>query len=315
MANDKYIELVSNYLSNGSSGSGISGRIASSSGPFTSIINDNVSSGKLVSINSSGVNRAASGSRSLGKIATASASGLDNVAAYSSRNGNGIQVSINSSGANQVASSSRSLGRIAVSEDYLSKASGVIDSYVSQGAEARLADYVGVMSSENRYVALYGVLPVRGGEWTYITGNEGYTLLYGPFIDDRPIALYGVKPTPIPNETYVTLYGPYVPGPNRTTPVQISITEEEIKQNISILKKSANTMENSWEDIKGPILKSIKESWIGKECSEYTSNIEKMNKKVTNSIEALRLLAKKYEDSIDQLTVTRKSIMEAIDNL
>ena len=237
MANDKYIDMVSNYLSNGSSG--ISGRIASSSGPFTSIINDNVSSGKLVSINSSGVNRAASGSRSLGKIATASAS-LDNVAAYSSRNGNGIQVSINSSGANQVASSSRSLGKLAVSEDYLSKASGVIDSYVSQGAEARLADYVGVSSREDRYVALYGVLPVRGGEWTYITGNEGYTLLYGPFIDDRPIALYGVKPTPIPNETYVTLYGPYVPGPNRTTPVQISITEEEIKQNISILKKSAN---------------------------------------------------------------------------
>ena len=74
-------------------------------------------------------------------------------------------------------------------------------------------------------------------------------------------------------------------------------------------------MENSWEDIKGPILKSIKESWIGKECSEYTSNIEKMNKKVTNSIEALRLLAKKYEESIDRLAVTRKSIMEAIDNL
>ncbi len=281
MANDKYIELVSNYLSNGSSGSGISGRIASSSGPFTCLLSS------------------------------------ENVGAYSSGRGGGKLVSINSSGANRSAGGSLSLGRIAVSEDYLSKNSGVIGSYSSQGAEARIADYISAASVEDRYVALYGVLPVRGGEWTYVTGNEGYTLLYGPFVDDREtrIALYGVKPVPISNETYVPLYGPYVPGPNRTTPVQISITEEEIKQNISILKKSANTMENSWEDIKGPILKSIKESWIGKECSEYTSNIEKMNKEVTNSIEALRLLAKKYEDSIDQLAVTRKSIMEAIDNL
>ena len=298
MANDKYIELVSDYLSNGSSG--ISGRISSSSGPFTSIIKDNVVAynpksavGEFISSGGSSVNRAVYNSKSaVGELASSiSATGgtRDGIESYASR--------------------------LAAGEGYLSKASGVIDSYVSQGAEARLADYVGVSSREDRYVALYGVLPVRGGEWTYITGNEGYTLLYGPFIDDRPIALYGVKPTPIPNETYVTLYGPYVPGPNRTTPVQISITEEEIKQNISILKKSANTMENSWEDIKGPILKSIKESWIGKECSEYTSNIEKMNKKVTNSIEALRLLAKKYEDSIDQLAVTRKSIMQAIDNL
>ena len=257
MANDKYIELVSDYLSKHSDSTGA--WASDAKGPFTSLLSNGY------------------------------------IAAYAPEG--------------------------SVGESYISKASS---GYSSQNIESRIANYINSDSGEVRYITLYGVAPTRIGEWAPITGNGGYTLLYGPYIggrEDRIIALYGVFPTPISNarseiiDPIVTLYGPYVPGPNRTTPVQISITEEEIKQNISILKKSANTMENSWEDIKGPILKSIKESWIGKECSEYTSSIEKMNKKVTNSIEALRLLAKKYEESIDRLAVTRKSIMEAIDNL
>lgn len=169
------------------------------------------------------------------------------------------------------------------------------------------------------YAALYGVARPNLDGWTRITTDNGETMIGWV---DRPVALYGVAPIPVKPpftgggiiDDPVALYGvpPFRPI---TSPVTISITEEEIKENISVLKKSANTMETSWEEIKGPILSSIKESWASDECNAYVAKIEKMDKKVSNSIDALRLLAKTYEKSLDLLSETRESIKTAISNL
>ena len=195
---------------------------------------------------------------------------------------------------------------VGYAEDSQAK-NNLIETYTSQEFEA---DYmVGAKCSSDskcitmitdQYVAMYGVSPAP-----WVGGNGIH----------QPIALYGPAPIVGGNGIYqpIALYG--VPGPGVGGPVTISMTEEEIKENVAKLKKAANNMENSWVDIKGPILKSIKESWVSKECTAYVSKIEKMDKKVTNSIEALRLLAKTYEQSIDKLASTRKSIMTAISNI
>ena len=201
----------------------------------------------------------------------------------------------------------------------------------------------------SNYYVMYGVAqPTDGGSWSYVSPDGTYgwgygwgggtAALYGPYpisniptptpiVENQNInttVLYGPYPisnipTPVVDnqKNNIALYGVFTPNPNKNgkQEVTISITEEEIKENVSILKKAANTMENAWEEIKGPIIKAIKEAWTSKECEEYVSKIEKMDRKVTNSIEALRLLAKTYEQSLEQLTATAASIKTAISNI
>ncbi len=188
--------------------------------------------------------------------------------------------------------------------------------YSNKGDYGNLFDYqVADVSVEytpsdmvfDKYVTAAGVgneLGEGNTVWAYVT-SDGKTLMYGV----TPITI-GERGRIAPAYGVVS---PVIGG--KVTPITLKMTEDEIKEIISTLKKSANNMENAWEEIKGPIISSIKQAWTSKECDEYISKIEKMNTKVTNSIEALRLLARTYESAIEQLDATTKDIKNAISNL
>ena len=118
-----------------------------------------------------------------------------------------------------------------------------------------------------------------------------------------PVAKYGVIPvTPVPK------YGVQDPS-------DISITYEQLEQNISNLKQAIASLRNSWTNQTKKNLDTINNSWVGDDCRRYTFKLGKMDKRVNDTISALELLCKTYEQARDMVKDQQMSTISSIASL
>lgn len=130
-------------------------------------------------------------------------------------------------------------------------------------------------------VPKYGVTPVQG----------------------TPVAKYGVIPvTPVPK------YG--VQGPS-----DISITYEQLEQNIANLKQAIASLRESWTNQTKKNLDTLNNSWVGDDCRRYTFKLGKMDKRVNDTISALELLCRTYEQARDMVKDQQMSTISSIASL
>ena len=122
--------------------------------------------------------------------------------------------------------------------------------------------------------------------------------------------LYAAKPVE-ETENIQALYsaGPVTSGPD------INITYSQLEENISLLKNSISSLKSSWNDGTKKNLDTLDNSWVGPDCAEYTSKLNKMDKKVQNTISALELLCSAYEEARDMMKDSQRNVLTSINNI
>lgn len=126
----------------------------------------------------------------------------------------------------------------------------------------------------------------------------------------EPIAYpeYAVRPTdPIAYPAYAT---------RPTNPItDISITYDQLEDNIVQLKEAINSLKSTWQVDAKKNINTLENSWVGAECKEYTTKLTKMDKKVNNTISALELLCSTYEQARDMLKDNQMYVMNSIKSI
>ena len=101
-----------------------------------------------------------------------------------------------------------------------------------------------------------------------------------------------------------------------TDPItDISITYDQLEDNIAQLKEAINSLKSTWQVDAKKNIKTLEDSWVGAECSEYTTKLIKMDKKVNNTISALELLCSTYEQARDMLKDNQMYVMNSIKSI
>lgn len=101
---------------------------------------------------------------------------------------------------------------------------------------------------------------------------------------------------------------PGIPKPIVTKPgfdvgnggtVTVSMSKTEIENLIAKLNSAKEQMESIWDDIKNNDFQRITNSWAGKDCQAYMSQIN--YHRLSGSFEALGLLANTYKKALDKI--------------
>lgn len=95
----------------------------------------------------------------------------------------------------------------------------------------------------------------------------------------------------------------------------ISITFDQLEENIAILKKSIATLKNSWNNETKKNINTLNNSWVGADCASYTSKLTNMDSKVQNTIAALELLCSTYEQARDMVKDNQSKTLSEINAL
>ena len=122
------------------------------------------------------------------------------------------------------------------------------------------------------------------------------------------VPAYGVR-VPVPPTP--PLYGT---SPAVSTPT-LSITNAQLDEMISTLKKSINSLKSSWDGEIKRNIDTINNSWVGQDCIQYTSKLTGMDNKVQNTISALELLCSTYEQARDMVRDNQNTVSSAINNI
>ena len=104
-------------------------------------------------------------------------------------------------------------------------------------------------------------------------------------------------------------YGVVLPHPG------INISLSQIEENIATLKKSISNLKSSWNGETKKDINILDNSWVGKDCEQYTQRLTKMDKKVQNTIAALELLCKTYEQVRDMVKDNQNKSLSAVTNI
>lgn len=95
-------------------------------------------------------------------------------------------------------------------------------------------------------------------------------------------------------------------------PQDISITFDQLEENIAILKRSIATLKNSWNNETKRNINTLNNSWVGPDCASYTSKLTNMDSKVQNTIAALELLCSTYEQARDMVKDNQSKTLSEI---
>lgn len=95
----------------------------------------------------------------------------------------------------------------------------------------------------------------------------------------------------------------------------INISLSQIEENIATLKKSISNLKSSWDGETKKDISTLDNSWVGKDCEQYTQRLTKMDKKVQNTIAALELLCKTYEQVRDLVKDNQSKSLTAVQNI
>lgn len=104
-------------------------------------------------------------------------------------------------------------------------------------------------------------------------------------------------------------YGVVLPHPG------INISLSQIEENIATLKKSISNLKSSWDGETKKDINILDNSWVGQDCEQYTQRLTKMDKKVQNTIAALELLCKTYEQVRDMVKDNQSKSLSAVTNI
>ncbi len=104
-------------------------------------------------------------------------------------------------------------------------------------------------------------------------------------------------------------YGVVLPHPG------INISLSQIEENIATLKKSISNLKSSWDGETKKDINILDNSWVGQDCEQYTQRLTKMDKKVQNTIAALELLCKTYEQVRDMVKDNQSKSLTAVTNI
>ena len=180
--------------------------------------------------------------------------------------------------------------------------------------------YVGSISgvkitSKNMGTEYYGSISGSSGISGLVQAKYGVSVgpimqaKYGVMINPpHNIIKYGV--TIGPGDSPVQpAYGVVVPG------TDLFITFDQLEDNIATLKKSINSLRNSWENETKRNISTLDNSWVGPDCASYTSKLTNMDKKVTNTIAALELLCSTYEQARDMVKDNQKKTLSSIESI
>jgi len=139
---------------------------------------------------------------------------------------------------------------------------------------------------------------------------------YGVVVEPIVQPKYGVVVEPIVQPKYGVVVEPIV-QPKYGVVVQpdIDITYTQIEENIATLKKTINSLKNTWEVESKKNITRLQNSWAGEDCKAYTSKLTKMDTKVSNTISALELLCSTYEQARDMIKETQGKTISAINNV
>ncbi len=118
---------------------------------------------------------------------------------------------------------------------------------------------------------------------------------------------YGVVTVP-PISTVQPAYGVI------TVPTDINITYDQLEDMITNLRKSINTMKDTWNGGTRQNIAKLESSWVGKDCVAYTEKLNKMHSKVQKTIQALELLCNTYEKARDMVKDSQDKTSAAINN-
>ncbi len=124
---------------------------------------------------------------------------------------------------------------------------------------------------------------------------------------------YGVKPTPIWTIQPQVKYGVVSPGGGSGT--TINMKYEELEENIKTLKSAISTLRDSWTNETKKNLQTLENSWVGADCSAYTSRLSNMDNKVQKTIQALELLCTTYEKARDMVKETQEKALSSINGM
>ena len=102
---------------------------------------------------------------------------------------------------------------------------------------------------------------------------------------------------------------------NETAKPDISISYDQINENITVLKKVITTLRTSWNKDTKNSIEVLKESWVGKDCMEYIVKLLEMDKSVQNTILALELLCSTYEKAREMVLDNQSATSTAIRNI
>ena len=120
----------------------------------------------------------------------------------------------------------------------------------------------------------------------------------------------------VPTGTIQPAYGVVVqPKYGVPTDTDISITYTQIEENISSLKKTISSLKTAWQTESKKNITRLQNSWVGEDCSAYTTKLTKMDTKVNNTISALELLCSTYEKARDMLKETQSKSLSAINSI
>ena len=127
---------------------------------------------------------------------------------------------------------------------------------------------------------------------------------------------YGVTPvcTPVPKYGVTPVHTP-VPKYGVQATTDINITYEQLEQNIANLKQAISTLRDSWSNQTKSNLDTLNNSWVGDDCRKYTYKLGKMDKRVNDTISALELLCKTYEQARDMVKEQQMNTISSISNL
>ena len=153
--------------------------------------------------------------------------------------------------------------------------------------------------------AKYGVVDPGKIEVKYGVFDPGQVeAKYGVVDPGQMEAKYGVFDPGIIEEKY---------GVNMVAP-DISITYNQLEDNISFLKKAIADLKESWGVNTKKNIDLINNSWVGPDCIAYTDKLTSMDNKVQKTISSLELLCSTYENARDMVQDKQASIMSSINN-
>ena len=192
----------------------------------------------------------------------------------------------------------------------------VLEAYVTNPQGALEGVYEAHLSSAD---GLYGTIveaPTLEGV-SEVLVSEDYGRLqpaYGVSIQHQP--KYGV-----PIGTIQPAYGVQLPigtiqpayGVIAYPGINISISQ--IEENIATLKKSISNLRSSWDGETKKDINILDNSWVGEDCKQYTQRLTKMDTKVQNTIAALELLCKTYEQVRDLVKDNQNKSLNAVNNI
>ena len=93
------------------------------------------------------------------------------------------------------------------------------------------------------------------------------------------------------------------------------ISKPQIEENIQKLKAAKSNIDSTWKDLKNSHIKTLEQSWVGKDAKKYLEETLKYDKKIEVVEQVLDMLANKYKETLNKVDEVEQRVESTITNL